>query len=90
MSNQNTNKPKKNEYAKEEIHFTRSIYTETTKGALKEKNNKRRSVANHKKHQLFQHVIGIQLGYQSERGKKSDPYQNVGIVIMVYLTIDGV
>ena len=72
------------------MHSTRSIYTKTTKGVLKEKTTREDQSPTIKKHQLFQHVIVIQLGYQSERGKKSDPYQNVGILIMVYLTIDGV
>ena len=60
------------------------------KGRSRKKTTREDQSPTIKKHQLFQHVIVIQLGYQSERGKKSDPYQNVGILIMVYLTIDGV
>ncbi len=50
-----------------------------------EKSKQRQNTSCHPRNQSFQQVIMIQLEYQSDRGKKANRYQDVSIVMRLYL-----
>jgi hypothetical protein len=54
----------------------------------KKQNKDKTPVALHKK-QSLQSIIMIQLEYQPDRGQNMDRYQDVSIVMRLFLTIDG-